>query len=94
MRQSIADPAGDVAAEFLTVRLSTRDNRQFRALRANEDSFTVQIKEPSGTFQSFAKQDLIRYERLPNESLMPAYKLLPAELDDLVAYLAGLGRTR
>ena len=94
LRQSITDPAAEVAAEFLTVRLSTRDNRQFRALRVNEDTFTVQVKEGSGAFQSYPKQGLVRYERLPNESLMPAYKLQPGELEDMVAYLAGLRRTQ
>jgi len=92
LKQSLTDPAAEVAPEFLTVRLTTKDNRQFKAFRVNEDSFTIQIKDSSLRYQSFQKKDLLKLERLPQESLMPSYKtrLQPAQLDDLVAYLAGL----
>jgi cytochrome c oxidase cbb3-type subunit 3 len=91
LSRSITDPAADVAAEFMTVRLTTPDNRQIKGLRVNEDSFTIQIKDTAGQFHSFAKQELKAFERLPKESLMPAYRgLRPADIDDLVAYLASL----
>ena len=92
LRQSLTDPAADIPAEFMTVRLTTKDKGPIKAMRVNEDSFTIQVKDAAGRFQSFNKQDLAKVERLPNESLMPSYKtrLQPAQLDDLVAYLASL----
>ena len=92
LKQSITEPAADVAPEFLTVRLTTKDNRQIKAYRVNEDSFTIQVKDSSLRYQSFQKKDLQKVERLPQESLMPSYKtrFQPGQLDDLVAYLAGL----
>ena len=92
LKQSLTEPAADIAAEFMTVRLTTKDKGPIKAIRVNEDSFTIQVKDSSGRFQSFNKQDLAKVERLPNDSLMPSYKtrLQPAQLDDLVAYLASL----
>jgi hypothetical protein len=75
----------------MTVRLTTPDNREWNALRVNEDSFTIQIKDTAGQFHSFDKLQLKSFERLPNQSLMPSYSRLPAaDIDDLVAYLASL----
>ena len=92
LKQSLTDPAADIAGEFMTVRLTTKDKGAIKAMRVNEDSFTIQIKDAAGRFQSFNKQDLAKVERLPKESMMPSYKtrFQPAQLDDLVAYLAGL----
>ena len=92
LKQSIVDPAGEVPGEFMTVRLTTRDKGPLKAMRVNEDSFTIQVRDSAGHYQSFNKQDLSRVEHLPKESLMPSYKgrLQAAQLDDLVAYLAGL----
>ena len=92
LKQSLTDPAAEVATEFMTVRLSTKDKGAFKAMRVNEDSFTIQVKDGALRYQSFNKQDLAKVEHLPKESLMPSYKtrLQPAQLDDLVAYLASL----
>ena len=92
LKQSLTDPAADVAAEFMTVRITTRDKGVFKAMRVNEDSFTIQVKDSAGRFQSFNKQDLAKIDHLPKESMMPSYKtrLQPAQLDDLAAYMAGL----
>jgi putative heme-binding domain-containing protein len=94
LKQSIVEPAAEIATEFMTVRLTTPDGRQMKVLRVNEDSFTIQIKDSSGQFRSFEKQHLKAVEGLPHESLMPAYnRLKPADVDDLVAYLASLKET-
>ena len=92
LKQSLTEPGADIPGEYMTVRLTTKDNGPLKAMRVNEDTFTIQVKDSGGRYQSFNKQDLTKVERLPAESLMPSYKtrLQPAQLDDLVAYLAGL----
>ncbi|HEY3738604.1 MAG TPA: c-type cytochrome [Bryobacteraceae bacterium] len=91
LRESIVDPAAEVAAEFMTVRLVPADGRPIKAIRVNEDSFTIQIKDSAGQFRSYDRTQLKSVEHLPKESLMPAYThMKPSDLDDLVAYLASL----
>ena len=72
------------------MRARTRDGKVIQGIRCNEDSFTVQLKDASGTYHSFRKADLTEYERQAGKSAMPAYRLSAAESDDLVAYLASL----
>jgi len=69
--------------------------RDCPGLRVNEDTFNIQIKDASGQFHSFAKADLKELRRLRDETPMPSYEgsLSAVELDDLVAYLAGLKGT-
>jgi putative heme-binding domain-containing protein len=92
LRQSITEPEAEVATEYMTVEFSTPERKAVKAVRVNEDSFTIQVKELSGRFQSFDKKDLVELQHLPKESLMPSYtgRLKANEVDDLVAYLAGL----
>jgi hypothetical protein len=77
---------------FLYVSAVTESGAAIRGIRVNEDSFNIQIKDARGQFHSFAKSDLKELKPLPNETPMPSYEgsLSPAELDDLVAYLASL----
>ena len=106
LRQSVLDPAatlplgfsgGSVAAagftRYLPVRVVTTQGREVRGYRANEDTFTLQVRELDGALHSFRKADLKQIERLTGTSLMPELvkQLAPAELDDLIAYLARLG---
>jgi len=62
-----------------------------RGIRVNEDSFTIQIEEASGRFHSFRKSELSGLQRLNGQTPMPSFEKLlsAAELDDLVAWLAG-----
>jgi putative heme-binding domain-containing protein len=78
--------------EFLPVHVITQDGRDFKGIRINEDSFTIQLKDPGNTLHSFRKADLKVMEKQPDKSLMPAYegRISPAELIDLVAYLYSL----
>jgi putative heme-binding domain-containing protein len=82
--------------EFLPVRVVLRDGREVRGVRVNEDSFTIQLRDARNQFHSFRKTDLKQLEKEFGKSMMPGYRdrLSPAELDDLAAFLAGLGGTR
>ncbi len=91
LREAVVDPSATVPEDFLLLHLKTRSGEEVSGLRANEDSFTVQIKDADNRFWSYRKADLVRVERA-EKSAMPSYagKLGTAELDDLVAYLATL----
>jgi len=104
LRQAIVDPAAALPRgvmpipgrgfnEFLPVRLITRDGREVRGIRVNEDSFTIQVRDISNQFYSFRKADLQTLEKEMGKSLMPDYnaRISGADLDDLVAYLSSRG---
>ena len=91
LRESITDPAAEVSEDYLLVTAVTREGKKVQGLRANEDTFTIQIVEPSGKFVSFRKDALAKLDKRAGESPMPSYKALSeTELRDLVAYLSSL----
>src|SRR3984957_10976495 len=104
LRQAIVDPAatlprgvmafpGHGFSEFLPVRVVTRDGREVRGVRVNEDSFTIQVRDAGNQLYSFRKADLQQLDKQIGKSLMPDYKskIPGSDLDDLVAYLSSLG---
>jgi cytochrome c oxidase cbb3-type subunit III len=89
LRESIVNPSADIQPEYEGVTAVTRDGRRMVGVRINEDTFTLQLRTSAQNFVSFSKDDLreVTYEK---KSLMPAYnRLSPADLENLVAYLAG-----
>ena len=64
-------------------------------IRVNEDSFTIQIKDASGTFHSLDKRDLKDLKKLRGQTPMPSFEgiFTDSELDDLVAYMASRGKS-
>jgi cytochrome c oxidase cbb3-type subunit III len=75
-----------------TVTVVMADGRKIVGVAKNEDTFSLQLLDTNQQLQFFLKKNLkeVVHER---RSLMPPYSetmLRPAELQDLVAYLAGL----
>jgi len=104
LRQAILDPGAvlphgsqPVPArnldEFLPVRIVTREGREVRGARINEDTFTIQLRDSNGQLYSFRKTELRQIEKESGKSLMQSYKdrLSASEVGDLVAYLYSLG---
>jgi putative heme-binding domain-containing protein len=79
--------------EFLPIRVVTKDGKEIRGARLNEDTFTIQLRDSNNQLYSFRKTDLRQIEKEFGKSLMPSYKerLSATDLNDLVAYLSGLG---
>jgi PQQ-dependent dehydrogenase (methanol/ethanol family) len=68
---------------------TTKDGREIRGVRRNEDTFSVQMIDASGTLHLLDKLSLASY-RVEDASIMPAdyaTRLTPRELSDLVAFL-------
>ena len=65
---------------------------EVEGLRVNEDAFTVQVRDVSGTIHSFRKDELTQYEKVFAHSLMLEYSaaLSDEDMDDLVSYMMSL----
>jgi cytochrome c oxidase cbb3-type subunit 3 len=92
IRQTILHPEASLPEGFLYVAAVMSRGETVRGIRVNEDSFTVQLRDAKGRVHSFRKTDLTELRRLRGETPMPSFDGAPggADLDDLVAYLAGL----
>jgi alcohol dehydrogenase (cytochrome c) len=83
---------GGVGARPIVVVAKTKEGREIRGVRRNEDTFSLQMVDASGTLHLLDKGQLAEV-RVENTSLMPGdyrTKLSGAELDDLIAYLSTL----
>jgi putative heme-binding domain-containing protein len=88
VREVLLDPAARLPAEFLMVRVTTLSGQVAEGIRVNEDNYSIQLRDASGTLRSFEKADLKSQERLRGQTPMPSFKNLPpADIQDLVAYL-------
>ncbi len=92
LREAILNPNSREGRIPDVVVVKTRDGREIRGIRKNEDTFSVQLIDPAENYHLLEKKNLadVRYE---DKSLMPDDygKRLPAgELDNLIAYLKTL----
>jgi cytochrome c oxidase cbb3-type subunit 3 len=106
LREALVDPAAALPrgmtamprdfVDYLMIRAVDRNGNEFRGVRMNEDSYTIQIKDGRGLVRSFYKPDLRELEKQFDASLMRSYRdrLSNAELDDLVSYLMTLQGTQ
>jgi cytochrome c oxidase cbb3-type subunit III len=92
LREALIDPSAASPDGYLVVSITERDGRKVRGVRANEDSFTIQLRDANNRFHSFRKREIKDLKKEVGVSTMPGYKntLTSAEIDDLVAYLASL----
>lgn len=90
LRQSIVEPNADVPGESMTVVATTATGQTVVGIRANEDSFTIQLRDMAGRVHSFQKLALKTLDKQKGSVMPPFDKLAPADLDNLVAYLASL----
>ena len=92
LRAAVLDPESTLPEGFLEVRLVTKDGGRITGVRLNEDTFTIQVRDPNGGLHSFVKEDLKELQRDTGKSPMPSFRgtLSAAEVDDLIAYLYSL----
>jgi cytochrome c oxidase cbb3-type subunit III len=92
LREAIVKPAASHPPGYLVVRAVPTSGAEVRGVRVNEDVFWIHIRDASGAVHTLQKSDLARLDRELEATLMPSYesRLSPAQLDDVVAYLATL----
>lgn len=92
LRAALLNPDADVPEGFLQVRLVAKDGKRVTGVRLNEDAFSIQIRDLSGAFHSYWKDELQELNKDFGKSPMPNYRqtFTPGELDDVLAYLESL----
>lgn len=92
LHESLINPGAAVPEGYLLVTVVPKNGERVTGVRANEDSFSIQIRDSVGRSYSFWKSDLAQVDKQPGKSLMPSYQgqVSDGELTDLVAYLASL----
>ena len=96
LRDAILKPGAAHPPGYLVVRAVQNSGPEIRGIRVNEDVFWIHIRDTGGTVHVLQKSELSRVDRELEGTLMPSYasRLQPAEVDDLVAYLATLRGTK
>ena len=91
LQQALLSPSSVMFPINRPIRAVTKDGRAISGRRLNEDTFTVQLMDDKEQLVSLLKSDLRAYTIL-TESTMPSFdgKLTPAQLADVVSYLASL----
>ena len=92
LKESLVTPEAALPDGYLLVTVSLKSGSSVTGLRANEDSFSIQVLDAAGRVHSFWKSDVAELKKQRGKSPMPSYKgtLSEDELTDLVAYLASL----
>ena len=91
----LSDPTNHYGVPLIydTVTVVTADGRSITGVAKNEDAFSIQLLDTREELHLLLKKDL-RSVTHEHKSLMPAYSgemIQDRDLQDLVAYLAGLG---
>jgi putative heme-binding domain-containing protein len=96
LRESVVSPNADLTAGYNTVTVVTRDGKKIVGVQRGFDNFSAQLMDAKENYYSFMKSDVTSVKR-EFRSLMPegyGKVFSEPELNDLVAYLAGLGAKR
>ncbi|HZT28762.1 MAG TPA: PQQ-dependent dehydrogenase, methanol/ethanol family [Bryobacteraceae bacterium] len=86
IKEAIQQPDKTIHENFDTVEVTFPGGRTLRGVLKNEDTFSVQMMDQQEKLHFLLKKDL-ESVRLTHQSLMPAARLTPSELNDLVAFL-------
>ena len=79
--------------EYETITVVTADGKEIKGVALNEDSFSVQMMDQNEQIYLLEKDKLHSFKKT-RESLMPVFNpdlLSDKDLDDIVAYLIGVG---
>jgi putative heme-binding domain-containing protein len=94
LRASLLDPNADIPLDYRPVTVTTATGASIAGIHLNEDEYSIHLRDGNGDLRSFMKREL-KGLTLPRQSLMPSYaSLLPADVENLVAFLGSLQAQR
>src|SRR6185503_15074057 len=87
VRQAILNPDETIRRGYETVEVRLANGQLVRGVTKNEDTFSIQIMDENEKLHMLLKRDLKEIHR-SRKSLMPAARLSPVELENVLAFLA------
>jgi putative heme-binding domain-containing protein len=95
LEKALLDAAKAPSPEYRSVRVVTKDGKEYKGRLLNLDTFTVQMLDSGERLRSFSKMELREVSVITNSG-MPSYKdkLNTQELADVVSYMASLKGTK
>jgi len=93
LRESVVAPDADITPGYATITVVTRDGKKIIGVEKGFDNFSARLIDLSGHYYSFNKDDVTSIQREYRSVMPSSYGRLfsERELEDLVAFLAGLG---
>ena len=91
LRESLVEPNKYLSSGYNSITVVKKDGSKVVGVEVNIDNFSVQVMDASEKYYSFLRTDVRSVSR-EFTSIMPAYgqSLSESEVEDLVAYMAGL----
>ena len=96
LAKKIRDASAAIVPGYTPISIVTSSGDQIVGVKKNEDAYSIQVMDQRERLRGFLKSD-VRTVTALTRSLMPDFgvdRLGDRELDDLLAYLTGLGRGR
>ena len=95
LRESITDPGAKVENAYWVAKVITKDGKNHSGFLMNQDTYAIQMLDFADGLRMVNRADFKDFG-IDRGSSMPSYKdkLSAGELDDVVAFLAGLERPR
>lgn len=92
LEESLRKPATALPEGFMLIKVRTANGRPVEGVRLAETNFSLHLRDATGRTHSFNRSQLATIEKLRGQTTMPSYdrSLTAAQIQDLVAYLAGL----
>jgi len=89
IRSSLLQPSARIAPGYELVTVQLRDGKTLRGFARNRSNFDLRLQDLHGKLHLLQESQIAAIHEEKN-SVMPAVKASPDELQDLVAYLSGL----
>jgi PQQ-dependent dehydrogenase (methanol/ethanol family) len=89
LREALLDPSAHIAPGYQSVTVELRNGQTVHGFARSRSNFETVVQDPSGDFHPIEQSEISRLHE-EKESAMPPVEARPKELQDLVAYLAGL----
>ena len=95
LTREIRTPSEWIAPNYESVTLVTKDGQKIRAIKKNEDAFSIQVMDARERLQGYMKTNLqdVQHDTTSMMPVFPPQRLSDSDLNDVIGYLTTLRGT-